>query len=277
MLLSALDAATTQGPGKPLAGHGTRSIPWARWCQQLWSQHNSSVSTEPGLSPHRRHTLPLSKRYSHLISCRGLVRVNRTSHNSAGVQMKAGWPDKPAKYARAAGFAFVFLLFINVCIYLFFGPRVGRGWEPGVGQTGGLVGFLFLVWLVFLIFILSFKAPHHTLPHAQQPPAFPPAKGLLLLAATSQPQCLAGRLTQVLGWFGVKRSPAPSPAWDQLGAAPSWQHLPIPPGGAQACRKGDGTAAGKRPRCRNPMSNRKKYAGERRVAKLPLPDAVPLR
>lgn len=71
------------------------------------------------------------------------------------------------------------------------------------------------------------------------------------------PQCLGGRLTQVLGWFGVNRSPAPSPAWDQLGAAPSWQHLPIPPGGAQACRKGDGTAAGKRPRCRNPMSNRK--------------------
>lgn len=126
----------------------------------------ASVSTEPGLSPHRRHTAALSKRYSHLISRRGLARVNRTSHNSAGAQMKAGWPDKPAKYARAAGFAFVFLLFINVCIYLFFGPRVGRGWEPGVGQTGGLVccrapkaqwgGFSFFGSVVFFNFYFIF-------------------------------------------------------------------------------------------------------------------------
>lgn len=122
----------------------------------------ASVSTEPGLSPRRRHTPALSERYSHLIGCRGLARVNRTSHNSAGAQMKAGWPDKPAKYARAAGFAFVFLLFINACIYLLFGPRVGRGWEPGVGQTGGLVccpppkaqwgGFSFFVLVVGCFF-----------------------------------------------------------------------------------------------------------------------------
>lgn len=60
--------------------------------------------------------------------------------------MKAAWPVESAKYARAAGFAFVFLLFINACIYLLFGPRVGegggRGWEPGGRQTGGLVSCL---------------------------------------------------------------------------------------------------------------------------------------
>lgn len=49
--------------------------------------------------------------------------------------MKAGWPDEPAKYARETGFAFVFVLFINACIYLLFSPRVGRE----EGEAGSLV------------------------------------------------------------------------------------------------------------------------------------------
>lgn len=86
--------------------------------------------------------------------------------------MKAAWPAESAKYARAAGFAFVFLLFINACIYLLFSPRVGegggRGWEPGGRQTGGLVSclppllkaqwsiFHFISLFYFILFVTLF-------------------------------------------------------------------------------------------------------------------------
>lgn len=52
-----------------------------------------------------------------------------------GAQMKADWPDTPAKYARAAGAAFVFLLFINACIYLLCSPQIGRE----KGEAGSLM------------------------------------------------------------------------------------------------------------------------------------------
>lgn len=145
MFLSALDVATTQRWGKSLAsavlqhplgtGVTTAVVP-------PWWQCPQQARLVPTPSPHTR----LSKRYSCLISCLEQARVNRTSHTSAGVQMKAAWPVESAKYARAAGFAFVFLLFINACIYLLFSPRVGegggKGWEPGGRQTGGLVSCL---------------------------------------------------------------------------------------------------------------------------------------
>lgn len=126
--------------------------------------------------------------------------------------MKAAWPVESAKYARAAGFAFVFLLFINACIYLLFSPRIekggGRGWEPGGRQTGRLVnclppllkaqrGILFNFINLFLkfVFILLFKAhlevapcPVWKLHHAQHPPSLYPCQGLLFLAAASQPK-----------------------------------------------------------------------------------------
>ena len=125
--------------------------------------------------------------------------------------MKAGWPDEPAKYARAAGFAFVFLLFINACIYLVFGPRVGReegkaeslvwdkleGWCaacPRSQRLGGVVclfGWLFFLIFILFCYILFFKPPLGVAPYPAPSPAFTPAKGLLLLAAASQPRATA--------------------------------------------------------------------------------------
>lgn len=144
MFLSALDVATAQRWGKPLASTAAASL--------AHSGVNSSgasmvvVSSTSQACPHPTTTQQTLQKVQLPYQLPEQARVNRTSHTSAGVQMKAAWPAESAKYARAAGFAFVFLLFINACIYLLFGPRAGKGggkgWEPGGRQTGGLVSCL---------------------------------------------------------------------------------------------------------------------------------------
>lgn len=100
-------------------------------------------------------------------------------------------------------------------------------------QWGGVLSFIFY-------YSIFFKPPPLQVLHHGQHPTTPqplplpggscsfqqqPSPMLQPLA----PQCLRGCSTQDLGWFAVNRCPAPSPAWDEMGAALSWLHLPIPP------------------------------------------------
>lgn len=110
-----------------------------------------------------------------------LLRVGASKQDKQDIPQQRWGADEsrlarePAKHARAAGFAFGFLWFINVCIYLLFSPRVGREegkagsleWDKlgGAGVLPALlprvsgVGFLLFsggFFLVYFIFYFSF-------------------------------------------------------------------------------------------------------------------------
>lgn len=83
--------------------------------------------------------------------------------------MKAGCPDVPAKYVRAAGPGLIALLFINAFIYLLSSPRVKRErllCSARTAPQGTLGAFIYFIYIYyFCSYMLMFPPP----PGAVQP------------------------------------------------------------------------------------------------------------
>lgn len=115
-------------------------------------EHPLGIGVSTAVSPPRQaalHPTPPTSALQKVQPPYQLLRVGASKQDKQDVPQQRWGADEsrlarePAKYARAAGFAFGFLWFINVCIYLLFSPRVGR--EEGEAgslqwdKLGGLV------------------------------------------------------------------------------------------------------------------------------------------
>lgn len=132
--------------------------------------------------------------------------------------MKAGCPDVPAKYVRAAGPGLIALLFINAFIYLLSSPRVKRErllCSARTAPQGTLGAFIYFIYIYyFCSYMLVFPPPLQALcsppPNSWQPQ---PCAGPPPLQEEEGEQHTAGVLLEMgagLPWV---------PHWDSQGKA----------------------------------------------------------
>lgn len=167
-------------------------------------EHPLGIGVSTAVAPPRRaalHPTPPTSALQKVQPPYQLLRVGASKQDKQDVPQQRWGADEsrlarePAKYARAAGFAFGFLWFINVCIYLLFSPRVGREegeagslqWDKLGGadvlsallSTVSGVGFLWFSGLfsLFLYFILLFKPSVGVVPCLAPPQLSPLPKG----------------------------------------------------------------------------------------------------
>lgn len=90
--------------------------------------------------------------------------------------MKAGCPDVPAKYVRAAGPGLIALLFINAFIYLLSSPRVKRErllCSARAAPQGTLGAFIYFIYIYIISVPICWCFP----PNSRRCAAHPPTPG----------------------------------------------------------------------------------------------------